>query len=230
VAKAFLPGSGIEVVRAYAGEAQTNALFSDMSEWGLKRLRSVSPHAGEYEWHLPEPSAAVEMTDPAAVTTPVSVTMMAWRSLQDSSKSFPYVIDLSGWAVERLPYGATLEGLVWLEDVVLPTGLRVPPQRFFRGLLQACVDRHSLHRTREYPEIRLRGMQISYGVRISADSSQSGVLGVPLHSVVPRARLSTCRVRWRRKSGSTGWPPSWIWSSLDGASWRISGVSHPFAA
>jgi hypothetical protein len=46
VARAFLPGSGIEVVRADVSEAEVTALFSHLGGWGLKRLCVVSPSVG----------------------------------------------------------------------------------------------------------------------------------------------------------------------------------------
>jgi hypothetical protein len=75
----------------------------------------------------------VELTDPAAVTTPASVTMTAWRELPEQWSLFLRVIDLSGLALELLPRGATLKRLVWLEGAVLPTGLWKLPGFFFKG-------------------------------------------------------------------------------------------------
>jgi hypothetical protein len=43
------------------------------------------------------------------------------------------MIDLSGLALESLPDGATLKGLIWLTKAVLPTGLRKLPKGFFQG-------------------------------------------------------------------------------------------------
>jgi hypothetical protein len=48
-------------------------------------------------------------------------------------KPFLRDIDLSGLTLEMLPRGATFNGLVWFEGVVLPTGLRVLPGNLFRG-------------------------------------------------------------------------------------------------
>jgi hypothetical protein len=132
-AEAFLPGSGIEVVRADVGDAEVNALLSHLGGCGLSKLSVVSPREGEYEWHLPEQSALVELTDPVAVRTPASVTLTAWRELPAEWKPFLRVIDLSGLVLELLPRFATLKGLVWLEGAVLPTGLRKLPRCFFRG-------------------------------------------------------------------------------------------------
>jgi hypothetical protein len=96
---------------------------------------------GDYEWWRAEQSTLVELTDPVTLTTPASVTMTAWRRLTEASQPFPRVIDLSGLAVELLPDGATLEGLVWLEGVVLPTGLRKLPRYFFSGCWRlALID------------------------------------------------------------------------------------------
>jgi hypothetical protein len=133
VAKAFLPGSGIEVVRADVGEAEISALHPHAGRWGLKRLCVVSPRVGEHGWHLPEQSVLVKLTDPVAVTTPASVMMTAWRELPVKWKPFLRVFDLSGLAIKLLPDGATLKGCVWLEGAVLPTGLRTLPECFFDG-------------------------------------------------------------------------------------------------
>jgi hypothetical protein len=130
-AMAFLPGSAIEVLRADIGEAEINELLPHFEGWGLNRLRIVSPRVGEYEWRRGEQSVLVKLTDPVAVTTPASVTMTAWRELPEASKPFLRVIDFSGLAVELLSDGATLQGLVWLEGAVLPTGLRNLPECFF---------------------------------------------------------------------------------------------------
>jgi hypothetical protein len=43
------------------------------------------------------------------------------------------IIDLSGLTLKLVRRGATFKGLVWLEGVVLPTGLRVLPRNIFRG-------------------------------------------------------------------------------------------------
>jgi hypothetical protein len=75
----------------------------------------------------------VELTDPVTVTTPATVSMTTWRELPEEWRPFLCVIDLSGLALELLPDGATLKGLVWLEGAVLPTGLRKLPKHFFRG-------------------------------------------------------------------------------------------------
>jgi hypothetical protein len=99
--------------------------------WGLNRLRLVSQRVGEYEWRRAEQSVLVKLSDPVAVTTPAFVTMTAWRELPAESMPFVRVIDLSGVALELLPDDAALKGLVWLEGVVLPTGLRVLPQQVF---------------------------------------------------------------------------------------------------
>jgi hypothetical protein len=140
-AMAFLPGSTIEVLRADVGEAEINELLPHLEGWGLDRLRIVSPRVGEYEWRRAEQSVLVELTDPGAVTTPASVTMTAWRNLPAASKPFLRVIDLSGLALELLPDDATLNGLVWLEGVVLPTGLRKLPKYFFSGCWRlALID------------------------------------------------------------------------------------------
>jgi hypothetical protein len=140
-AMAFLPGSAIEVIQADVGEAEINELFPHFEGWGLNKLRIVSQRVGEYEWQRAEQSALVKLTDSVAVTTPATVTMTAWRELPDEWKPFLRSIDLSGLVLELLPDGATLEGLFSLEGAALPTGLRVLPQRFFRGCLRlASID------------------------------------------------------------------------------------------
>jgi hypothetical protein len=85
----------------------------------------------------------VKLTNPVAVTLPASMTMTAWRSFPEAWKPFLRVIDLSGLVRKVLPYYATLEELVWLEGAVLPTGLRVLPQRVFSGCWRmSVVDTH----------------------------------------------------------------------------------------
>jgi hypothetical protein len=108
---------------------------------GVDKLRIASPRAGEYEWRRIEQSMLMELTDPVAVTTPALVMMTAWRELPAKSMPFLRVIDLSGLVLELLPYRATLEGLVWLEGVVLPTGLRKLPRHFLSGCWRlASID------------------------------------------------------------------------------------------
>jgi hypothetical protein len=130
-ARALLPGSRIRVLRADVGEAEISELFRDLEGWGLDELRVVSPRVGERQWQRTRVSVLVEMTDPLTVTKPASVTMTALRRIPVEWRSFLRVIDLSGWAVELLPRGATLRGLSGLETTVLPTGLRVLPEYLF---------------------------------------------------------------------------------------------------
>jgi hypothetical protein len=140
-AKAFLAGSATEVLRGDVGEAEVNGLLPQLEGWGLNRPRIISPRVGEFEWRRAEQSALVALTDPVAVTRPASVTMTVWRELPEAWEPFLRVIDLSGLVLELLPRGATLEGLGWLEGVVLPTGLRTLPRSFFRGCWRlASID------------------------------------------------------------------------------------------
>jgi hypothetical protein len=126
-----MPGSTIEVLRGDVGEAEINELLPHLDGLGLDELRFVSTRVGEYEWQRPGHPALVELTDPEAVATSASVKLTAWREIPGQWKQFLRFIDFSGLAVEVLPDGATLEGLVWLEGVVLPTGLRKLPVFFF---------------------------------------------------------------------------------------------------
>jgi hypothetical protein len=73
----------------------------------------------------------VELIDPKTVTTSASIKLTAWRRIPGKWKPFLRFIDLSGLVVEVLPDDATLEDLLWLEGVVLPTGLRKLPAFFF---------------------------------------------------------------------------------------------------
>jgi hypothetical protein len=132
-AEAFLRGSRIEVLRAEVGQTDIDELLPQLGECGLDRLRIILSLVGEVEWQRPRESARVELIDPKTVTTPASVKMTAWREIPWGWKPFLRVIDLSGLAVELLPASATLEGCVWLEGAVLPTGLRKLPAFFFRG-------------------------------------------------------------------------------------------------
>jgi hypothetical protein len=132
-AKAFLPGSRVEVLLADVDKADINELFPRLDDWGLDKLRFVSSRVGEYEWQRPDKPALIELTDPEAVTTSASVKLTAWRGIPSEWKPFLRIIDLSGLVIEVLPYGATLKELVWLEGVVLPTGLRKLPRSYFAG-------------------------------------------------------------------------------------------------
>jgi hypothetical protein len=132
-AGAFLRFSRIEVLLADVDKAAINEMLPHVGGWGLDKLRFVSSCVGEYEWQRAEQPVLVDLTDPVAVRTPAFVTMTEWRRLPEEWKPFLRVIDLSGLAVELLPPGATLKGLVWLEGAVLPMGLRMLPQRFFSG-------------------------------------------------------------------------------------------------
>jgi hypothetical protein len=88
---------------------------------------------GEVEWQRVRDPVLVELTDPPTVTVAASVKMTEWREIPVERKAFLRFIDLSGLTLELLPRGATFMGLVWLEGVVLPTGLRVLPGNLFRG-------------------------------------------------------------------------------------------------
>jgi hypothetical protein len=120
-AKAFLSGSGIEVLRAGVGETDIGELLPRLEAWGLDKLRFVSALVGEVEWQ--------RVREP--VLAPVK--MRAWRAVPVKWRPLFRVIDLSGLTLELLPRGFTFEGLVWLEGVVLPTGLRVLAWNLFRG-------------------------------------------------------------------------------------------------
>jgi hypothetical protein len=130
-AKAFLLGSRIEVLHADVDKGEINELFPHLDGWGLDKLLVVSSRVGECEWKRPGESALVEWTDPEAVTISAFVKLTAWREIPSEWKPFIRVLDLSGLVVDLLPDGATLEGLVWLKGVVLPTGLRRLPEGFF---------------------------------------------------------------------------------------------------
>jgi hypothetical protein len=130
-AEAFMPGSRVEVLRADVDKVAINELLPHLDGLGLDKLRIVSSLVGEYEWQRPDKPALVELTDPEAVTTSASVKLTAWRGIPIEWKPFLRFIDLSGLVVEVLPDGATLNDLVWLEGVVLPTGLQELPTSFF---------------------------------------------------------------------------------------------------
>jgi hypothetical protein len=132
-AEAFLPGSGIEVLQADVGRAEIGELFPRLAACGLDKLRIVSSRAEEVEWRRVREPVLAELTDPPTVTAVSSVKMTEWREMPVEWKPFLRTIDLSGLTLELLPRGATFEGAVWLEGVVLPTGLRVLPRNFFRG-------------------------------------------------------------------------------------------------
>jgi hypothetical protein len=151
----------IEVLRGDVGEAEINELLPHLEGWGLNRLRIVSSRVGEYEWRRAEQSVLARLTDPVAVTTPAFVTMTGWRELPVELKPLLRVIDLSGLVqidlsllvLESLPRRATLQGLIWLEGAVLPTGLRVLPQWFFSGCWRlASIDTRfsALERIQDY--------------------------------------------------------------------------------
>jgi hypothetical protein len=132
-AEAFLPGSGIEVLRADVGQAEIGGLLPRLEAWGLEKLRFVSSRVRKVEWQRVREPMLVELTDPSVVTGAASVKMTAWREMPVEWKPFLRVIDLSQVTLELLPRGATFQGLAWLEGVVLPTGLRVLPGNLFRG-------------------------------------------------------------------------------------------------
>jgi hypothetical protein len=122
-AKAFLPGSRIEVLRAGIEKTAIDELFPHLDGWGLDKLRIVSLRVGEYEWQRPGKPALVGLIDPEAVTSSASVKLTTWRRIPGEWAPFLRIIDLSELVVEVLSDGTTLEGLVWLEGVILPTGL-----------------------------------------------------------------------------------------------------------
>jgi hypothetical protein len=132
-AKAFLQESMVEVLRANVDETEIDELVPQLGELRANELRIISPLVGGFVWQRSRGSVLVELTDPVAVTAVASVKLTSWRAFPEEWKPLLRVVDLSGLAVGRLPDGATLEGFVWLEKVVLPTGLRVLPDGFFRG-------------------------------------------------------------------------------------------------
>jgi hypothetical protein len=140
-AKAFLPGSWIEVLWADVGEAEIDDLFHHVAEWGLDKLRIASLLVGEVEWQRVREPVLVELTDPVAVTTTASVRMTAWRLMPLEWEPFLRVIDISGSVIDLLPRGATLKELTRLEIAILPTvtGLRVLPLKFFGGCWRLSV-------------------------------------------------------------------------------------------
>jgi hypothetical protein len=126
VAKAFLPGSRIEVLEGDIDEKEMSEVQAELDGWGIDQLRIVSPRLPPYEWRGARQMAVpVSLTDPVALSRAAAVTMTTWRTIPEDEWRFCRSLDLSGLKIESLPVGATLREMVWLERVVLPAELRV---------------------------------------------------------------------------------------------------------
>jgi hypothetical protein len=141
-AEAFLPGSFVSALEADIDEGEMTRLQAQLDEWGIDNLRIVSSRLPPCEWRRDPPLAVpVHLTDPMALSTTASVTMRTWRTITADEMQFVQSIDLSGLAIDSLPAGAALEGMVWLERAVLPAWLRVLLECFFLGCSRlALVD------------------------------------------------------------------------------------------
>jgi SAM-dependent methyltransferase len=130
LAEALLPGSPIEVLHADVDASEIEQLLPRLDEWGIDRLRVVSPRVEEpFEWVGWGPRRrAVAVFDPEFLTTLSAVTLTVWRSFPKDQRGFVRSIDLS--AVDELPRWETLSGSFLLESVILPARSRVLPSRF----------------------------------------------------------------------------------------------------
>jgi hypothetical protein len=135
-ARAFVPGAVVGVLRADVDEAEIIELLPSLGGWAGDKLRFVSPRVRPYEWQRVEQSLLVELTDPVSLRVPAAVKMTRWQQVPTEWKPFLRVIDLSGMTIDLLPAGASLGHHLWLERAVLPTGLRVLPDRFFLGCVR----------------------------------------------------------------------------------------------
>jgi hypothetical protein len=77
-AKAFLQGSRVEVLRTDDDETELNELVPQLGEWGVDKLRIISPRVGECVWQRTRESVLVELTDPVAVRAVASVKLTSW--------------------------------------------------------------------------------------------------------------------------------------------------------
>jgi hypothetical protein len=67
------------------------------------------------------------------MTEPAAVTMTAWRQLSQNELKFLRSIDMWALPLAKFPVGHTLANSVFLEAVVLPAGLRIISEGFFKG-------------------------------------------------------------------------------------------------
>jgi hypothetical protein len=135
-AKAFIPQTLVEILRADVGETEIIELLPSLGGWAGDKLRFVSPRLRPYKWQRIQQSLLAELTDPVSLTGPAAVKMTRWRQVPTEWKPFLRVIDLSGMTLDLLPAGASVKDLLWLEKAVLPTGLRVLPKQFFLGCVR----------------------------------------------------------------------------------------------
>jgi hypothetical protein len=136
-ARAFMPFAVLEVLRADVDDGDIIELLPSLCGWdGVDKLRVISPRVDVFEWQRPHQSVLVELTDPVTVKAPAAVTMTAWRRIPPEWNTVLRVLDLSGMVLDLLPVGASCKRCHWLERAVLPTGLRVLPEDFFRGCIR----------------------------------------------------------------------------------------------
>jgi hypothetical protein len=66
-----LPGSRVEVIQADVGASEAERLMRNLEEWGIDRLRIVSPRLeGPIEWRAASKTRPESMTDPKELVAP----------------------------------------------------------------------------------------------------------------------------------------------------------------
>jgi hypothetical protein len=127
LAAALLPDSRVEILYADIDKADIEQLLLRLDGWAIDRLRVVSPRLDEpFEWVRGSPSRSVAVTDSAVL----DVTLAFWGQVPKGQLRFVRSIDLS--ALCELPAHETLSSLSFLESVILPAGIRVVPDDFFK--------------------------------------------------------------------------------------------------
>jgi hypothetical protein len=131
-ARAFLPGSRVEVLEGDVDAKEVAELRALLGGWGIDKLRVVSRRFPPYQWRgVRQLATLVPLTDPVTLTRAAAVTMTTWRKIPDNQLRFVRSLDLSGLVIEWLPNRAKLGEMVWLQRAVLPATLRELPRLFF---------------------------------------------------------------------------------------------------
>ena len=131
--RSLMPGSRVEVLQADIDAVQARDLTENLEKWGIDRLRIVSSKlATPIDWGggpVPQPKS---VTGPEKLATPSAVFLTRWRDFEMGELNFLRSIDMSALTLTEFPGRATLSRCFFIEDAILPTGLRVLPVYFFR--------------------------------------------------------------------------------------------------
>jgi hypothetical protein len=127
----LLPGSRVEVLEADVDAADAERLVENLDQWGIDRLRIISPRLEAPVVWLGVPKPRLQpVTDQSELFTPSAVFVSGWRDFGRHALQFVRSIDISALPLAEFPDGATLSGDAFLESAILPTRLRDLPESF----------------------------------------------------------------------------------------------------